>query len=187
MKTEYEVRLLEIDHDLMIEKLEKLGAQKVFGAMQERKVYDFNPVDPNRWIRLRTNGLKTTLTIKELKDKTITGTKEAEIEVSSFIDTDEILNQLGYEARSYQQNFRIQYILDDVEIDLDRWPLIPEYMEIEGKSTDDVYAVLDKLGINKDAVTTMDVDSIYKYYGIDDICHMPKLLFKEEDEKCLKN
>ena len=182
MKTEYEVRFLEIDHERMVEKLEKLGAKKVFSAMQSRKVYDFKPVDPNRWIRLRTNGLKVTLTIKDLKAKTIDGTKETEIEVSSFEDTDAILNELGYQARTFQQNYRTQYILDDVEIDLDRWPLIPEYMEIEGKSIDEVEKILDKLDISKDSITTLDVDSIYKYYGIDDICHMPELKFGEDDK-----
>ena len=186
MKTEYEVRVLEIDHDLMVSKLEALGAKKIFAAMQERKVYDFKPVSKTKWLRLRTNGIKTTLTIKNLEAKTIDGTKETEIEVSSFKDTDEILEELGYHARSYQQNFRIQYILNDVEIDLDRWPLIPEYMEIEGKNAEDVYKILEKLNISKDKITTLDVDSVYKYYGINDICHMPKLLF-EEEEKCLKN
>ena len=180
MGIEYEVRVLEINHDEMISKLEKLGATKVFDAMQKRKVYDFNPVEPNRWIRLRTNGIKTTLTIKEVKEKTVDGTKELEIEVSDFDKTNEILNALGYKHRTFQENYRVQYILDGVEIDLDKWPKIPEYMEIEGKSTEEVEEILDKLEINKDKVSTLDVDSIYKYYGIDDICKIPELTFEEE-------
>ena len=181
MKTEFEVRVLEINHDELVEKLESLNATKVFEALQERKVYDFNPVDPKRWIRLRTNGLKTTLTIKDITEKTIDGTKELEIEVSDFNETDKILNQFGYHSRSFQQNYRIQYNLDGVEIDLDSWPMIPEYMEIEGKNEEEVYKTLEKLGINKEDITTLDVDSIYKeIYGIDDIKHMPRLTFEEE-------
>ena len=180
MGIEYEVRVLEINHDEIISKLEKLGATKVFDAMQKRKVYDFNPAEPNRWIRLRTNGIKTTLTIKEVKEKTVDGTKELEIEVSDFDKTNEILNALGYEHRTFQENYRAQYILDGVEIDLDKWPKIPEYMEIEGKSTEEVEKILDKLEISKDKVSTLDVDSIYKYYGIDDICKIPELTFEEE-------
>ena len=91
MKTEYEIRVLEIDHDNIVKQLEKLGAKKVFEAMQERKIYDFNPVRTGSWIRLRTNGIKTTLAIKKIKDKTIDGTKEIEIEVSSF-DTAALLH-----------------------------------------------------------------------------------------------
>ena len=34
MKTEYEIRVLEIDHDNIVKQLEKLGAKKVFESMQ---------------------------------------------------------------------------------------------------------------------------------------------------------
>lgn len=36
---------------------------------QRRYTYDFNPVQSNKWIRLRTNGSKTLLTIKEVNDR----------------------------------------------------------------------------------------------------------------------
>lgn len=179
MKTEYEIRVLEIDHDNIVKQLEKLGATKVFEAMQERIVYDFEPVNPHSWIRLRTNGIKTTLTIKEVNKKTIDGTKETEIEVSSFKIANELMNKLGYKARTYQQNYRVQYILGGVEIDLDRWPLIPEYMEIEGSSIDEVNKVLEMLDIDKTKVTELDVTSIYEHYGYESINSRKELLFKE--------
>ena len=98
MKTEIEARLLEVDVDGFRRKLENAGASFVGDWVQSRYCYDFNPVEENRWIRLRTNGKSTTLTIKDISDKSITGTKEVEIEVSSFENTDEILNQLGYKC-----------------------------------------------------------------------------------------
>ena len=167
MKTEYEVRVLEIDHDEMVKKLEALGAELQFSALQQRYVYDFDPVIDSKWIRLRTNGSKTTLTIKDLNAKTIDGTKELEIEVDDFDKTNQILEELGYKHRGFQQNKRTQYILDDVEIDLDRWPLIPEYLEIEGTNEQAIYDCLDKLEISKDKIVTLDVSSIYTHYGYD--------------------
>lgn len=167
MKTEYEVRVLEIDHDEMVKKLESLGAKLQFDTLQQRYVYDFNPVIDSKWIRLRTNGIKTTLTIKDLNAKTIDGTKELEIEVDDFDKTNQILEELGYKNRGFQQNKRTQYILDGVEIDLDRWPLIPEYLEIEGENEQAIYDCLDKLGISKDKIVTLDVSSIYTHYGYD--------------------
>jgi adenylate cyclase class 2 len=167
MKTEYEVRVLEIDHDEMVKKLESLGAELQFDTLQQRYVYDFNPVIDSKWIRLRTNGIKTTLTIKDLNAKTIDGTKELEIEVDDFDKTNQILEELGYKNRGFQQNKRTQYILDGVEIDLDRWPLIPEYLEIEGENEQAIYDCLDKLGISKDKIVTLDVSSIYTHYGYD--------------------
>ena len=81
MNTEYEVRVLEINHDEMVKKLENLGAEFKFFALQQRYVYDVKPKQENKWIRLRTDGKKTTLTIKDLQTKTIDGTKELEIVV----------------------------------------------------------------------------------------------------------
>ena len=167
MHTEYEVRILEIDHDEMVKKLEGLKALKKFSALQRRYVYDFIPVKESSWIRLRSNGKETTLTIKDIEAKTVDGTKELEIVVDDFDKTNLILEKLGYKNRGYQENKRTQYILDGVEIDLDKWPLIPEYMEIEGKDEESVYKTLEKLGIEKDKIVTLDVSSIYNKYGYD--------------------
>ena len=68
MKKEYEVTILDIDNSFE-DKLIKLGAKLVSNSTQKRYVYDVIPATPNKWIRLRTNGEKTTLTVKELKDK----------------------------------------------------------------------------------------------------------------------
>ena len=169
MHKEYECTVLEVNVDEFISKVEALGAKKVGDFHQKRFVYDFNPVKPGKWIRLRTNGTTTTLTIKEVVDvKKIGGTNELEVEVSDFENTNSILNELGYVARNFQENKRIQYILDDVEIDIDFWPMIPPYVEIEGKSDEDVKNMIKKLEINEEKVTTLDVTSIYNdIYNID--------------------
>ena len=181
-KTEFEVRVLEIDHDKLVKKLENLGAELQFDALQERMVYDLKPKQENKWIRLRTNGKTTTLTIKDLEAKTIDGTKELEIEVSDFNTANEILETLGFKNRGFQQNKRTQYILDGVEVDLDKWPLIPEYLEIEGKNTKEVYNCLEKLGYKKEDIVTLDVSSIYDHYGYDGD-NLTDLNFEMEENK----
>lgn len=179
MDTEYEVRILEIDKGVFIEKLDKLGAAKIGDFFQKRYVYDFNPVVKGKWIRLRTNGDESTLTIKNIVSPLIDGTKEIEIEVSDFDKCNYILSELGYKAKSYQENKRVRYILDGVEIDIDTWPLIPTYVEIEGKTEEEVMATIAKLGYNKDDITTLDVDSIYQKYGYD-LNNIRELKFEED-------
>ena len=179
MNTEYEVRILEIDKDAFIKKLEKFGAEKIGDFFQKRYVYDFNPVVKGKWIRLRTNGRENTLTIKNIVSPLIDGTKEIEIIVSDFDKCNYILNELGYKARSYQENKRIRYYLDGVEIDVDTWPMIPTYVEIEGKSEEEVMTVVKRLGYNNNDITTLDVDSIYKKYGYN-LNEIKKLKFEEE-------
>jgi adenylate cyclase class 2 len=181
VKTEFEVRKIEICIDDMIKKLESIGAKKVGIYEQKRFVYDFNPIQKGRWIRLRTNGKDTTLTIKEIKSLRIDGTKELEIGVSSFDYANEMLEKLGYSHRNYQENFRIEYTLDGVNFDLDKWPMIEPYIEIEGKSEDEVYEAINKLGILPDEITTLDVDKIYnQVYGID-LEIIKELCFSEEE------
>lgn len=180
MKPEKEVRILEIDEEKFEKMIFEHGGEKKDEFLQRRYVYDFNPVKSNKWIRLRTNGIKSTLTIKEVKNnKKIDGTNELEICVSDFDKTDEILNHLGYKARNYQENYRKNYILDGVSISIDSWPLIPTYVEIEGDSEKDIFDVLEKFEYSLEDVTTLDVKSIYeKVYGID-ILKIKELRFKE--------
>ena len=165
---EYEVRVLDINVEEIKNKLKELNASLVEEVFQRRYVYDFHPVNPDKWIRLRTNGKVATLTIKEVNKDTIDGTKELEIVVDDFDTTNKILNELGYKPRAVQENKRIKYDLNGVEIDIDTWPRIPSYLEVEGKSEEEVYRTLDILGIPKDSVTALNTQSIYKeIYGID--------------------
>ena len=106
-KIEYELRVLEINKKEIQRKLKELNATLIEEVFQKRYVYDLKPAVPDKWIRLRTNGSKTTLTIKNIKASTIDGTSETEIEVSDFQTTNEILNELGYIARGKQENKRI--------------------------------------------------------------------------------
>ena len=165
LHTEYEVRILEINRDEIIKKLESLKATFQWDAIQKRYVYDFIPRVDGKWIRLRTNGIKSTLTIKNLVSSEIDGTQELEIEVDNFERCNLILKELGYEPKGYQENIRRQYLLNGVEIDIDSWPMIPDYLEIEGPSEEAVFNTLEVLEFSKEDSTTRDVEGIFLDYG----------------------
>ena len=165
MDTEVEARILNIDKEDLINKLEKLGAKFIGDWLQIRYVYDFKPIDKNRWIRLRTNGIETTLTIKEIHDKTINGTRELEIKVDSLENTHLILEKLGYKRRSIQENKRIRYILNDVEIDIDTWPHLNTYVEFEGNSEEEIIKVIKLLDYKYEDAITDDAQDIYMSLG----------------------
>ena len=187
MKTEYEVRKLDVSFEKIIQKLNRVGAKKVGVYHQKRYVYDFIPAQKGRWIRLRSNGKVSTLTIKEVKSLHVDGTKELEIMVSDFEDTNEILAKLGYIQRTFQENFRIEYTLDGVNFDLDKWPMIPPHLEIEAKSEEDVLKAITLLGWSVDDVTTQDIDAVYsKIYGID-LDSIKMLKFNESENKFINN
>jgi len=165
MYNEYELRVLNIDKEKFIENIERYGAKFVNNYEQKRYVYDFNPIDENRWIRLRTDGIKTTLAIKEHKDDSIGGTQEFEIEVSDMETTDIILGKLGYHKRSVQENKRTRCILDCVEIDIDTWPHLNTYVEFESTNEENIKSLLNKLNIDMKNTTTMNAQDMYLSLG----------------------
>lgn len=179
MNIEYEVRILNVDKKNIQEKLESLGAEFKWERLQKRYVYDFHPVETHKWIRLRTNGVEATLTIKNVKAKEIDGTEELEIVVDDFEKTNLILKELGYVPKAMQENKRCRYYLNDVEIDIDSWPMIPDYIEIEGKTQEEVMKIVELLGFTEENVTADDVESIYKNYGID-LKVIEELVLEEE-------
>ena len=149
----------------------------------ERKYLEELLKDPNeRKLHeslLREKAEKLYADAKEIATSKIDGTKESEIVVSDFFATDEILNKMGYHARSKQENRRIQYKLDGVEVDIDFWPHIPTYVEFEAESEQAIKDVCFKLGIDFNKLTTMDVSSIYEHYGYN-ISKSPILTLEEE-------
>ena len=184
MHTEYEVRVLDIDTEKLVKKLEALGAKKIDDFDYKRRIYNFNPAIDSKWIRLRTDGKKTTLTIKKLENLEIDGTKEIEIEVSNFEETNSMLNELGYTSHTYQENKRTRYVLNDVELDIDTWPYIPTYLEIEGKDEKSVKDMIKLLEVDESKVTSIDVQGVFRTFYNIEISNVPVVKFDEPlDEK----
>ena len=178
---EYKVRILEVDVESWISYLESHGAVKQGEWLQKRRVYDFHPVIPNKWLRLRTNGEKTMLAIKEIIDKNrIDGTRELEIEVSDYDKTNEILKELGYTPKGVQENRRVRYLYKEVEFDFDTWPFIPTYVEVEGKSVEGVEAILMEFSFDPSKKTTYDVESVYREFYHIRLNDYPVLTFEEQ-------
>ncbi len=164
---EFEGKVLEIKEKDILEKLVKQQAKYIGEYLQKRYVFNTIPFSENRWVRLRSDGEKTTLAVKEIGDDSVSGTSEWEVDVSSFEETLVILNKIGIKPKGYQENRRIEYLMDTCQITLDFWPNIPVYLEIEGKSEKEVYGCAKKLGIDKKDITGINTTKIYQKYGID--------------------
>ena len=65
MKIENEITVLNIDKDKFIKKILEAGGKEVSPELKQiRCVYDFNPVNPHKWIRLRTSGTQNKILIR---------------------------------------------------------------------------------------------------------------------------
>lgn len=165
MATEFETRILDIKKEEIISKLESIGAKKIFSNKFRRYVFDFDPTG-NRWIRLRDEGYRVTLTYKSRQNTSITGTEEIETTVSDFDNTALIIKQIKFENIFYQENKRTLYKLHDIEFCIDEWPRIPAFLEVESFSEDNVYKGLKLLNLENSKHENQSIVDVYKYYNI---------------------
>ncbi len=87
--------------------------------------------------------------------------------VEDFDTTNELLGRIGFAPKSYQENRRASFELDGARLELDSWPLIPPYLEIEGDSREHVVEVGNLLGVGEDRLTGENTTKVYARYGID--------------------
>ena len=122
-----------------------------------------------KWIRVRQTNDKTTIAVKHIlaANKTsIQQMQETEIEVASIKDANNLLEALGYSFKSYQEKERVTYVLDGYELDIDTWPGIPTYVEVEGKDEKDLEIIVNKLGYKLSDTVSCTADQIYEKYGL---------------------
>jgi adenylate cyclase class 2 len=181
MKHEYEARFRDVDHDLIRRQLREEGATCVNPRQPlKRVIFENDTTRRSRsWLRLRTNGDQTTLTLKRGTGDTadIESTLELETLVADFESMQCILDELGLTALRLQENYREEWHLDGITYDLDEWPNLNPFLEIEGPDPESVRLAAKKLGLNFDNATFGDVDELYLTRLGHDILKEPRLVF----------
>ncbi|MGV9001512.1 MAG: class IV adenylate cyclase [Candidatus Saccharimonadaceae bacterium] len=152
METEIEAKWLTIDHEKMRALLKANGAELIQPErLMTRKVYDYDDhrlEQKGGWVRVRNEGDKITLSYKQLNDRTLHGTKEVNVTVDDFDKTCSFLELIGLKSYAFQETKRESWELDGTEIELDTWPWIPTFIEIEAKTEEKLKEVASKLGLN---------------------------------------
>lgn len=165
MRPEIEAKFLGVDFDMIRQKLQAAGAVCVQSLrLMRRRNFDL-PDDSleakGGWVRVRDEGDKVTLAYKQLDYRGIDGTKEVSVVVSSFDATCELLLSAGLKQTSYQETKRESWELDGAQIELDEWPWVKPFVEIEAQSATELFAVASKLGLNKEMALHGSVEIVY--------------------------
>jgi len=163
--------------DLLINDISNGNVPNVICEKAIKNIVSKYDTNPNKWVRLRESGGITTVALKQIFNRrTIDGVrqhliddvKEIEIEIDNFEKGKQLLEELGYFHKNYQEKRRISYSLPNaVKVDIDFWPHIPPYMEIEAETEELVYSTLKDLGFKKKVAKILNADDVYTFYGLD--------------------
>lgn len=142
---EIETKVLNVNSDDIATRLHKLGAQiqqdiKLVVDWYGPKGLTHNGDDP--WfLRVRSySEEKIEVTWKGLSDHIGTSrkTKEINFDVSDAEKIGELFAEFGLEKYAHQEKFRKSWILKKWRFDLDLYPKMPPFLEIEGHSEQDI-------------------------------------------------
>jgi len=168
MQKEIETRFLDINKDELVKKLVSLGAiNKGEEKLAEIIFHDKEGLwkGKGKFVRLRQTKDKVKLTYKENVGQTVDSAREIELEVSDFNECSEFLISTGLKAIRRLEKYRHTFKLGDVTIDIDTWPKIPVYAEMEGPAVESLKNVCHQLGLDWEKRFDGDAREVFRHYG----------------------
>lgn len=171
--TEYEVKFSPINLEEMRQKLQRVGASlKTPERLMRRCVFaaDANPGMTCTYVRVRDEGNKVTMSAKQhASDGKMDSQKEYETIVKDFEATHQVLLNAGLTQTGYQENKRETWEMPDgTLVELETWPQLPDYLEIEGKSEEAVKKAALLLNFDWSEHIVQSNDYLYaQHWGMD--------------------
>lgn len=159
---EIEATFLEIDKEKLRAKLKSLGATLLQPETLMRRAVFYT--DDHSFARVRDEGNKITMSYKRLEAHTLSGMKEICLEISNYEDGVNLLCTLGIPIKAEQETLREEWRLNGVEIDIDTWPWLPTFVEIEGPTEAAAKEVANLLNLDMRKAIYGGVDEVYKLY-----------------------
>ena len=148
---EFEVRFLEVDVPALKKKLKKLGAKdkgEVF--LRETIIYDrkLKWLEEHKVVRVREKGKEVEVTYKHHPEINTLGTTEIEFHADDAKQAVALFEAIGLQAYRHQEKKRHTFKLGAITFDIDTWPKIPPYLEIEGPSEGAIKKAALRLGFD---------------------------------------
>jgi len=151
MNKEIEARFLNIDKKKLTDQLTALGATDKGEVMLTEVIFydeDNNWPDEGRFVRIRSTGDMTKLTYKHNKAQTVDSAREIEFAVPDAELAEQFLTSIDLVAFRHQEKKRHTFELNGVTIDIDTWPKVPTYVELEGPSEEALKSIAESLGFH---------------------------------------
>ncbi len=155
MAHEIETKVLDIDVPDIVKKLGALGARKTSETRLVVTWYRPEGVkegEDSWFLRIRSNSEGAhEVTWKAKSDILGTARKHKEInfKIAEPDRLADLFEELGLESYAYQEKNRTSFKYKEWRFDLDQYPKMPAFLEIEGKSEEHVKEAMKLLGIFK--------------------------------------
>jgi adenylate cyclase, class 2 len=107
------------------------------------------------------------LTYKERTGQAIDSAKEIEFEILDLDKCSNFFERIGLKAIRRLEKYRHVFEFDDITIDIDTWPKIPTYVEMEGPSVESLEKFCEKIGFDWDKRFDGNARMVFKHYGYD--------------------
>lgn len=153
MPHEIETKVLDIDAEEIKMKVIALGAEKTQETRLIVHWYRFKGVKEGEdpwFLRIRSNSEgKHEVTWKAKSDilGTVRKHKEINFNIAEPEKLADLFEELGLEKYAEQEKDRTTFNLKDWTFDIDQYPNMPAYMEIEGNSNEHVEEAMKLLGV----------------------------------------
>lgn len=195
METEFEAKFYPINKEKYRSKLREVGAKLVIPERKMRRVLADRHANPRvecDYIRVRDEGSVVRLSAKvhAREGGEISDQKEADVEVSDYGGTIDILKKAGLVFNLYEESLREEWEYDGAQITIDTWPGLEPYSEIEASSGEKVEEIAKKLGLDwQRKIVTAVVEIFCKVYGLkeeDVLNKLSNITFEDNPFKGLK-
>lgn len=170
MKKEIEIKILNIDPKKLRPSLKKMGGKQVSKPTLMHELYLESPVKKQAYssFRLRTEGKRTFLTLKvKKKDKQFEVRNEHEVEVSEFDVAKKILELAGFKVFREREKIRESYRVGNVRVEIDKYPKMMPYIEIESQDRKEIKEFIEKIGFPLKYSTRKTATEIIRNAGLD--------------------
>lgn len=170
MEKEIETRFLEIDKDELVKKLVSLGALNKGEEKLEEIIFhaaDGSWIGKRKFVRLRKTKDKIKLIYKENVEQTADSAREIELEVSDLDKCSQFFEKIGLKTIRRLEKYRHTFKFGDATVDIDKWPKIPIYVEVEGPSVESLKNVCRKIGLDWEKRFDGDAREVFRKYGYD--------------------
>ncbi len=163
MDIEFEATFIDQNINELRKKLKQLNAKLVKPeVLMRRAVFSPRQNMIGGWMRVRDEGDKITMSIKQITGEKIDEQKETELVIQSYDKGIQFLMAIGAKKKSYQETKRESWEYNGTKIEIDTWPGLDPFIEIEGSSESIVKQVAEELCLDFSTAIFGAVDVIYK-------------------------